>query len=475
MRVWIACIALFLSLMSIQGALANIAVSPNPVGVTVKAGEQKTFNITLTNNYNFSVMDIEFSNMSGFTIPEIDLEAGETKNVDISVQREISGIYNIPSVLSFKYVVELPDEEQTHIIEITELGYEPSFLVIRQGDRVRWENKDDITHTVTSATFDHDIAPNQSREIQFDNVGEVNYQDLILFYTGTIDVVDPTTAERINNPDYNQIINFNLEVTLDPTSLEITNSDEEYEIDALGSQEGLLEIKNIGNITSQRVELTSEPNWIIFDENLFDIEIGEKNFVTYHVEPLIFETAETNMTHNVTIKVKGSNTEEYEVKLSVYVPHKDTFDDVNTNEGFLSFFQRFCEQNQQLIICNNTIQEGGGETTVRDVEIPVNLTEREVYAMLKRIQRIEDSNERANNEVKELSSSLDVIVPELMKLINQSVMMQRENEDVSTARTRGFWVAALFIIIVSSIVVAGFAFRRYSYKKSLMEGGLTYR
>lgn len=455
-------------------ASAELIITPTTIDLTTKAGVEKNFGLTLTNNLSFKLVDFAFSNSEGWTIPTIILEPNETKTINIKVKKEESGLYNLNSIVSFKYLVELPEGTQTHNIEITDMGYEPSFLAIRQGDKIIWKNLDTISHSITSSKFDYTLTPNQTQEIIFSEQEIINYQDLILFYGGTLEVLSRNSEEKVHNPDYDKVIRINLDVTLDPTTLGIENEQDNYTIDATGSVEGLLKIENIGDITAQRVELSSEPNWIRFDENSFSLDINQKNFVTYYIEPAIFETEETDKNHTITLKIKGSNTEEYIQEINIFVPYSDVFDDINTNEGFLMFFTRFCKQNPNIMICNNTIQEGGGNVVIDSV-VPINITEREVFAMLKRIQRIEDSNDRTNNELKKLADELGLTLPEVMNMLNQSVSMQQENERSSIVAQRGFWLFMGFIGFIGLMVALFFGVKKYMYKKRIANGGIEIR
>ena len=464
---------ILLSLMLISIVSADLIINPSPLNIKVKVGETQSFNITLNNTYNFKITNFTFSNLTGFTFPNIDLLPNQSKTTNFSVLRQNSGIFNINSKVSFKYLVDIPIGQTNHNISIIETGYSPNYLIVRKGDKVKWTNKDDITHTVTSATFDHSLLPNQSVEIQFNQIGEINYQDLILFFTGTINVINESTEEKVNNPAYDKNLIVNLEVTLNPTNLSITNNQDNYTVQATGSQEGVLNIKNTGNEIAERITLSSDPSWIIFDENNFNLNKDETNFVTYHISPIILRTEDTNKTYSISLSVSGSNIEQRNITIIIFIPYSNIFSDIGTNEGFTSWFINvFCPANPNLLFCNNTIQQSqGNKTIITDVQIPVNLTATEVYAMLKRIQRIEDSNERTNNEIKQIADQLGITVPELMKLIKESVTLQKNNEESSVSRIRSGWIIFIFVTICVCIIAIALVIRKRRYKMSIVEGG----
>jgi hypothetical protein len=461
---------IFTTLIALSSA--DLFISPNPENIILKVGETKSFNFTLNNTYNLKLTDFTFTNLTGFHFPQIEILPNESKIIQFNVSRELSGIYNLISKVSFKYLVDIPLGQANHNISITDMGYNPDYLVIRRGDKVKWTNNDDIKHTLTSATFDYEILPNQSREIQFNEIGNVNYQDLILFYAGSLVVINESTSEKVNNPLYDRNWNVNVEVTLNPTSISVTNNQNNYTVESSGSKEGILTLVNNGNEIAERIVLSSNPSWIVFDENNFNLNRGDSNFVTYHINPLITKTSDTNMTHNLTLSIKGSNINDTTLNISIFIPYNSNFEDMSTSEGFLAFYTRYCIANPNLLICNNTIQQVSyNQSTIRDVEIPINLTASSVYAMLKRIQRIEDSNDRTNNEVKKVADQLGLTIPELTALLNQSVTMQKENQDNSKSRINSGWTLVIFLIICGCIIAIALTIRRRKYRTSVVAGG----
>lgn len=463
-------IILLISLISI--VQANLFINPNPIDVTLKAGETKQFSLTLNNSHQFQILDFQFSNLSGFTFPNVTLNANETKTIFFNVSRTEATVTQIQSTVSFNYLVDIPQGERTHNVTILQnSGFQPSFLTIRKGDTVKWTNRDTISRTVTSGLFDETIQPNQSFSYIFTETGEVTYQDLVLFFGGTIRIINETESERVNNPDFNKILTVNLAVTLDPTSILLTIDQSNFTVTATGSQESILRVKNTGNITAQRVVLSGNPNWIIFDENNFDLLPNEENIVTYHIEPLIFETAETNKTYNVELSAKASNTEKMSKTLQIFVPFSD-LSNINSNEGFLIFFARYCLANPNLIVCNNTLGGGGdGEVIIRDPEITANLSTRELLEALRRIQGIEDSVSRTSNEQKQLNDLINTMFPDFHRLLNESLSRQDEVEKISDTRTRVFWIFAIAIVISGGIVIIGLTTRKYLKRRSIIEQG----
>lgn len=475
MRINIINFALLVILLS-GIATADLLISPNPVSVVVRSGESATFNLELRNTFEFDLIDFKFKNLSNFYFPPITLLTNETKTVTINVTGQGVGLNTISAEIEFKYLIDIPEGTKTHEVNITPTGFSPSFLIARRGDTVVWNNRDDITRSVTGATFDYQIAPNQTQMMLLNTVGEISYFDTVLFYGGTITVINETDAEEVNNPDYNKILTVNLEVTLDATYLELLLTKTNFTVQATGSEESVLEIENKGNETAQRIILTAEPSWIDFSENTISIDAGQTDILTYTVKPIIVDAQETNKTHTIKIKAKGSNTEEYVKEISVFVPYEATFDDITTNEGFLAYFARFCEANPNLIVCNNSISQSGEDRIiVVDPQIPINLSASEFLEFLRRQQKIEDAVLRTTNEQKLLKEQLDIQFPEIALMLNELVEKQNEIDTADTAKTRSFWLFVLGLAIILSVVIVGFTIRKYLQKRAIIDGGVIYK
>jgi len=108
---------------------AELLVSPSPLIIELEAESTIEFDLTLTNNFNFRISNFEFTNLEGFTFPEIILEPNETKTIIISVSREDHVVKTISSEISFRYLVDLPEGQQDHSVIITSEGFTPQTVI----------------------------------------------------------------------------------------------------------------------------------------------------------------------------------------------------------------------------------------------------------------------------------------------------------------------------------------------------------
>ncbi len=462
------------SLFLMTSVSGNIDISPNPLDIKLKINEINNFSLTITNNLDFTVKSFEFSNLTGFTFPDISIEPNETKEIPFTAFSDELISEQIKSEVSFKYLVNIPEEPTTHNIEITETGFSPSYLNIYTGDSVKWNNTDDITHSVTGSFFDHELNPGESQTITFTNVDEEHYQDLILFWAGTINVLTRDETQEVNNPLLDRTLTINLDVFSDPTNLSINVVDKEFIAEASGnsgSVEGLISIKNIGEQVAQKIELSSTNGWINFDENDFNLNQEKTNFVTFNVNPIILSSNETNKTYNLSITVKGLNTEEYMENISVFVPYSDIFEDFDTSEGFLMWFTEvYCPAHPNLFLCNTSSGQNENNVIIRDPEIPVNLTASQVYAMLKRIQRIEDSNQRTNNKLTTVSKQLEEEFPAFLTLLNKSVSQSEDLENSRSTNEAVFYIALIFTILIAGFLISWNYYEKWRHKEYIAGG-----
>ena len=116
-----------------------------------------------------------------------------------------------------------------------------------------------------------------------------------------------------------------------------------------------------------------------------------------------------------------------------------------------------------------------GSIIYQDEEIPMNISARTIYEMKLDILKLRDSGARTNNELKLLSDILGITIPELERMMNQSVNLQVKNEKKENTRGNVIWIIGFIIFLI--IVIGGSInlWRKRTYKKGLVEGSYNYR
>lgn len=465
------------SVFCIAFASADLIVS-YPQNISVQMGIQSNFSMSFQNTYNFSIFNLSFTNLTGFSFPSVNLAPNTSQSISFSVLRTDAGQQSINSVLSFQYLTSIPQGIKTFQVNITQnSGFNPSSLQIRRGDTVQWNNQDQISRSVTSAIFDQSIQSNQSFSYTFNQLGDYPYQDLVLFFGGDINVINETEFSTVNNPNYNQVIPINLKVNTNPTILNISNSQLVFTINATNSQDGLLTIQNTGNDIAHSITLSSNIGWIGFDSNNFDLAQNQLKYVVYHIRPAIFQASDSNKTYNLTLKVTGLNFPEIDQSLSVFIPFDGDLSNINTQEGIFAFFTRYCSDpsHANFLLCNNTVQSSGNQTiVVTDQNVTINISASQILAMARSLGTVKDTISRQGNSLNDVNAKLDSL-KEIINLTNSSYQKQIDNESSADNQAATIWIILIIVVPFGTIFFVISKAKLYNSKKNLYDGGMNVR
>lgn len=461
---------LLLTFSFIALASSELLIS-QAVDINVKQNTLQQFSMNLTNTFNFAIMDFEFRNLTGFHFPNITIQPNQSIVVSYNVtQSEISS-YSKDVLVIFKYLVDIPPNTQTMNVNITPNGFNPDFLTIHEGDTIIWTNGDDLSHTVTSGSFDsNDISPGQTYERTFQNIETIDYQDLNLFLSGRIQVLNRSTPQKVNNPNYNKIVKFNVNVYSDPTNLSVNVLESNYNINAWASGEGMLSIKNIGEEQAQKILVTSSSSWVKFDKNNINLEKGAISYIPFTIQPVILSSNDTNKNYEININIKGLNTESFNTKINVFIPFSDELEQASEDEKFLEAYDRWCQANPTRPLCTGYINTSGNGSQVvyRDPQIPVNYTVVARYNEMKDIQKIKDSIERTNNDLKLTNDKISTEMPQIKSLLNQSLEISNSAEQRSKEIYSLFWIVSIFSILIGGFLISWKYIAKYQEKRVLM-------
>lgn len=463
-------------------ANAQLIVHTQPLQVNQKINTEKSYQLILENTFDFPISQFEFSELEDFNFifPDITIDKNTTKNIDFTVNSNNAFHGQKNSKISFKFKVDIPEETQTHYINITNQPGE-FFNIIREEDTIIWNNLADSRRVVTSGLFNNEIQVNGSFQYTFNNIGSVPWQVLFTYGNsaligGDINIINKTYEEMAKNPNYDVNWAVNIDINSNPTNLSISLSESDYEIEYESSDLGIMTLENDGSENAELVTFYSDSDWIAFNKNEINIGQGKKAYVEYTIVPIVFETNDTDKDYEIEIKIKAKNSVEYIKKINVYVPFKEIRFDENDPEFLLKLIENFCNKNPGNIFCNTlNTTDGNNSVIYRDIEIPFNITQTEFYNLLKRFQRIEDSNERTNNKVALVSERLDKELPEGVRIANESLELQKKNEKKERGRTNVVWIIGFIIMVLSIIGSVIKRVNKRSYKKYLAEGAYKYR
>lgn len=463
-------LSIFLLLLGITSA--SITISPNPLSATTQINNQIDYQITITNDYLFDIFDFNFGDLTskGFTFPNITVDKNSSKEITILFKPTSSVHENLNIPVSFKYFVELPLETKTYDINITDPnGFTPNYLPIKQGDSVRFNNKHTVSFNVNIEGNVYNIPVNSSITHQFNTISQVHYEDTYFHFYGTIDVLNKSKKEKAHNPNYDINWGVNINSILNPTTLQINNSKTNFEIIYGKSDFGEITIKNNGNELAESVNLSSN-DWISFDKNNINIEPGQVRHIEYTIVPNSLETNNTGKTYEINIKIKASNSQEYIKKINVSIPYKEIIVDTDDPEYLLKLIENFCKNNPKNVFCSGLNSSSNTTVVYNSSDIPINVSKEVIYDIQKDLKTTMDSNERTNNIVKFLTDLISSELPLIKQKLNESLSLQKENEDKAKLYSDIRWIVGFFILLAVLIFITVRIINKKSYKKNLMQG-----
>jgi plastocyanin len=469
-----------LAIFLLQVIQSQVYIVPDPIEISGRVGTTLNYSILVNNTYNFNIYDLKFGNLSqlGFSFSNNSVNANSSKIINITINPTTSFSGSKAEKVEFRFSADIPVEVTTYQIKIKETGFYPRYITIRQGDTIIWNNTDTVFHNVFSSFFNQNIQPNQTFSYTFNQKGTFDYIDSgwdeFNFFHGVIEVIDRTSSEKVHNPDYDFIWNLNINFYLNPTQLEFEVLENNFTVSASGKTEGSLRIKNIGSVMAENIKLSSASNWIDFEENNFNLNSGEQNFVTFEISPLIFAKEDTGKTYNITLRASADNTEEYLENIFVFVPYSEIFADVNSAEYILGLLDKFCKEHPTNVFCNppnQTVIYGNGTNET----LTLNITAEDFFNLKRDISVWGTSLIRQGNDIQILSDQQETTIPEFYRLINESVALQKENQRKANISRDLRWIWGAIIFIVIGIFIIFNTYRKRTRGKSLLEGVYKYR
>lgn len=458
---------------------AELSVSPTSYDITTLLDKSKEHSITFYNGFNYSIYNVTFSPINGFNFPTVtEIPSNQSKTVNFTTLFTDIIDTQETSTVSFVYFVSVDPTIHIHDVNITDAGFMPGEITILRQDKVRWNNTGSIAHTVTTVTgepvLEHTLLPNETYEVGFDFVNRMEYKDDVLFFGGAVNVLERYSDEPTHNPIYDKTISFNLRSVYEETYLVLQLLENNYTVEFGKSTEGILSIKNNGSLDAYNIELSSSlPSWIAFEENNFNLSIGETNFITYTVVPDLQYTNETDKQYDIGISVVSDNAETITDFLYVMVPFKDI--ENQSQENLSEFFK------QKLEFCNNfptspyCLQEPLIEyvniTIYREAPLPYNFTFEEIRTIFTRLQTLEDLNTRTTNNIKETMDLIRTDLQDMRQNVNSSTAIAMEAKKKADDEQRARWMVIIGVIIVATIGFATFVLimrRRQMQKEDIV-------
>jgi len=467
---------MILGIFFIAFAQAQVLINPSPLETSILVGTEKNYTITINNTHPFDIFDLSFENLTQYGVVSINntIPANSTKDINITFKPITSFSGTIPTNVKFKFFANIPTEITTYDVEIRNNGFYPKYLILREGDTIKWTNKDTIIHNVFSGLFNNNILPNQTYSYTFSTLGTYAYYDTnwdeFSNFHASVEVINRTSQEKVTNPTYDFLWNVNANFFLNPTNLSVNILDKNFEVSSTGSSDSVITLKNIGQENAEHIKVSSDSSWITFSQNDFTLTPNQQKAITFTITPLIFNTADTNKTYTTNLKVTGSNIESFQEDITIFIPYKEIKSTNLTDNEFLEQYERICTLNPNAIICTGRVDSGSANSSSGNQSLNITISTAD-YIDQKRIDQEQSTAlARLQNDFAQFLTSYEGTLPDILDKTNQSVELQRQNEEDAKQSRILRWIIGFFILVCTGIFIMIKRAREVKNMQSIAEG-----
>jgi len=169
-------------------------------------------------------------------------------------------------------------------------------------------------------------------------------------FTQTCNVNIVSSEGYVHNSQYDGLINLNLKILYDPTVIEPTFYEDYYEIKYNKQTEDVLRIKNTGTKVAKKIHLSGE--WFEFENNDFDLNVGQSINLPYIINPYIINTNDTDKNYTKKLTITG-NFNTIEKNFTIFIPYSKVtsiFSGDVDESVIIEFFKYFCTEDEETCI-----------------------------------------------------------------------------------------------------------------------------
>ena len=443
------------------------------VNVNANVGSNSLVPIQVTNSNNFTIYDFSFENFNFTTFSTISvLEPNMTAYVLLKTNPSVAvdKVVNVKS--TFKVLQDIPRDPKTFSVILKDTSYEPSTLDIKEGDSINFTNLGSSVHSIRSVndnwgkyvaepnfnSKDFDLQPSESRILRFDNIGSFSYSDRITSLGGVVNVVNKSSFEKVVVPQIQKQLTINYKSFNPETIMAYTLYTPSFSIQYNKHDEGIIEVKNVGNKSSVNTVLSGQ--WMSFDVNSFNLEPNENKKIKFTIKPDITRSSDTGKSYILDLYITTNNAPQLNSSISVVIPKSEIVDDVNPNDINVQFSRiiEYCNQNPDVCKGNGA----NGTIQFRDKLYAVNLTYDDMLKLQRDIGLTALSISRVENAEKRNNDAVNIKLDELSRLLNVTATNQQLiMEDINSMKN---WRSVLIVILLL-LLVAGFIVMLYNKYK----------
>ena len=465
---------IFLLFMLFLVPLASaLSVSPVQIDVEVNYGIEKEISVNLTNNADYPLYNLEIeSNIVSIT--SVDIAAQSTIQLILKINADDVGEFTeeIEFVMYKKVNCSLIPQTEPWPINITGSGSTPNTLSICKGEDVRFTNnyeswvKVRVYPDITDWSALSPISSGSSYIKNFDIIGNFPFEVFPLIEGGNIEVTDDEIFIHSTTDDTTLILNINSK--LEATNISVESLVTDFTIDYDSTDSGILIIKTTGNKKSVNTQLSAD--WFTFDNNNFDLDIGESKAINFVISPYLASTSDTNKTHIKQLKIKADNVVEIIRDINIFIPYADiTGGDITTHVWWKAK-KDFCDSYPTSPYCATEpiiIYRDVPEYDCPDVL--ANLSAEDVQRILREALKSFDSSDTTFNYIKLIMENLNLTNSNIDRQLNQTGQdIADTKEEVKDTRTI-FFVLGFGLVFILLFVSIGYYLYKY-YKRKYKKG-----
>jgi len=440
-----------LGIFLISFVSAGLNIQNNTININKTSGIDQYFNIIISNTYGNTFYNISSQN-NVISFDKFNLDSGQNKT--IQVKTSTNSDFNEQVKIIGDYFDELGSSNETIEITIDSSGQvDICNLDLIVGDTIIWENTrlsgNRILKNLNSGEDFATINPESTYTETFTESKEFDYQvfGVGMPISNICHINIRPTKGFIHSSEYDTLINLNIKINYEPTTISSTFFTDSYTLNYNGQTEDVFKIINTGDKIAKNIKLTGD--WFEFDINNFDLAIGEQKNIGYTIKPFVYQTDQTNKTYNKSITIEG-NFGTINKQIDVFINYKDLsgiYANSSYDKEFLQNIVNFyCSVYPDD--CPKTVIFG--DETSKNVTFTIN---EETYKQ--GILEEDSFREEMKSMLRTYSESLTSLKNANDLALNNSEITSNEVKDLSnkTDNLLSAYIFGLIIIVISVIVI----------------------
>lgn len=442
---------LFLAFLVILCSLTTAIEVSIPENITTTVNVLYELEIKINNTNNFDIFNLSFTPIQDFTFPIIDLIPKNTEyTTKINITSTSSSEFQTKSsLLSYQYYLDQQHQPVIYQVDILNNLLNPNYKEIQSGDIINWYNtlQQVLTVKALDQSWQLQVNPNSTASKTYNGIMEEDYYIVETGATGKINVTIGQDHILTHNPNLDYTLNFYLRNVYASSSLSVQSLTPEFTMNYSDTLEGAFMLSGTSKVYD--IEVISEPNWLEFNKNHFDL--NGNSILIYSIKPLINTTEETNKTHTIKVKFKSANAPEVESIINVFIEYAEFVDPelaglrpIIISEAQL---KALCLQYPEACPTRNiTITE------------TVNVTTKEIDA----INELKDKIDRATYDLNQYNAQMSILnnqtnsIESIQSNLSESVYSMYNNayNELNWSKTKFnlFLYGFIVIVIIGSLV-----------------------